>query len=326
MRRIATFPALLLAVALSLLTGCHSTGVRFLSLIGLEKQPLSVALVAGQPTEAVAEALNPFPAYAALQKALSEQLGRPVAVDVCFPFQVDSSLVSGWYDLAVVTPSQYAGLTEPQSLRVLAIPLDQQHRPARSAVLVVSAGSPVQTMPELRGRAVAFGPPGDSRTHYAALLLLQEAGLKKTDLALDLLPVPGSLKHLPDMRSVAQTVIAGSAAAGFIDEAAWAAFPTHSAQAGEPAQDKLRALARTRALPDSLVVASPKLDAATADRVQAFLLAAGTEHPDALEPLALSGYQTPTADLLSACRSLSSAERAPAPQAPPAGGSAAREP
>ncbi len=312
MRRIATRYTLLLSgVAWSLALGCHSAGVRFLNLIGLEKRPLSIALVADQPTEAVAEALNPFPAYAPLQNALAGELGRPVAVDVCFPFQVDSGLSSGWYDLAVVTPAQYAALPTTAGSRVLAVPVDEQKRAARRAVLIVPAGADMQAINELSGHSVAFGPAGDSRTHYAALQLLEDGGLQRSDLALEILPVPGALKHLPDAHAVLHDVLSGGAAAGFVDEAAWDDWLEQQAREGEPARNQLRVLARTSPLPDALLLVSPKLDAATADRVYAFLLAVGTAHPDVAKPLHVSGYQAPTPELLAACRSLASVVGAP---------------
>jgi ABC-type phosphate/phosphonate transport system substrate-binding protein len=284
-----------------------------LNFIGLEQRPLSIALVTDQPTELVVKSLNPFSTYAPLQKALSSELRRPVAIDVCLPFQASSGLENGWYDLAVITPAQYAGFDTLSAGRVLAVPEDRQHHAARCAQLVVSAGSGIRRTSQLRGRSVAFGPAGDSLTHYAALRLLIEAGIKKTDLALDLLPVPGSLKHCPDMRAVAQAVIAGSAQAGFIDEAAWEELPAHAAGETEPARDKLRVIARTTALPDVLVVAGRRLDPHAADRVQAFLLAAATRHQEVLEPLSVSGYTAPSEDVLKACRSLAPVVKASAP-------------
>ena len=177
--------------------GCQTAGLRFLSLIGVEGHPLSVALVTDEPATAAARAFDLFPSYAALQRALSERLLRPVAVDVCFPFQVAGSLRSGWYDVAAVTPAQYAMLSELPELRVLAVTVDEQGQAARSAVLVVPAQSEVRAPADLRGLVVAFGPAGDNRTVYAGLLLLQEAGLRKTDLSLELLPVPGGLPPCP---------------------------------------------------------------------------------------------------------------------------------
>jgi ABC-type phosphate/phosphonate transport system substrate-binding protein len=106
------------------------------------------------------------------------------------------------------------------------------------------------------------------------------------------------------MRSVAQAVINGSVAAGFVDEAAWEAFPEHADQEGEPARDKLRVLASTVALPSRLLIASPKLDAATVEQVRTFLLTVGRDHPELVRPMAISGYAVATEELLAACRSL----------------------
>jgi ABC-type phosphate/phosphonate transport system substrate-binding protein len=305
MRRNATCPTLVLsATVLLCATGCQTLSSRFLSLMGLSKDPLALALAMDNSPAAPVEALNPFPRYAALQKALGDGLGRPVAVDVCFLFQADLGLTSGLYDVADVTTTQYARLTRPETLRVLAVPADQQGRIARCAVLVVAANSPIQGVPGLRGKIVAFGPADDPRTHHAALHLLQREGLAKTDLALEVLPVLGGLKHMPDARSVAQTVASGGSDAGFIDEAAWDALPEHAPPADEPARDKLRIIGRTAPVPDRVIVASPKLPAETADKVSALLLAMECDHPDALKPLGIAGFGTPDADAAAAWRKL----------------------
>ncbi len=318
LHRASRYVCLLVVIALSGATGCQTTGSYLLSTIGLEKKPVAVALVLEEKPGAAVASLNPFPAYVPLQKALADDLGRPVAVDSCFAFQACQGLSNGWYAVAVVTPTQFARLPKDQSWRVLAAPVDPQGRVTRRAVLVVATGSPVTGAAELRGKVVAFGPRDDARTHLAALQLLREAGLEPTDLSLELLPIPGSLKHMPDMRAVAQTVINGSADAGFIDEAAWEAFAEHSQQEGEPARDKLRIIGRTVALPGRLLIASPKLDDTTARKVSAFLLATGTKHPEVLEPLGLSGYQLPDDAAITACRVLAAGETIEEPAEPPA--------
>lgn len=303
--------ALGVALAAVGMIGCQSAGLRFLSLIGFQKDPLIVALVAEpQPagTDKPFQALNPFAPYDAWRQDLSAALERPVGLDLCFPVQLEPCLSAGMYHAAILSAGQYARLAEPGRYPVLAVPTDSEGRVARPALLVVAADGPIRSVEELRGKTIAFGPAGDARTHYAALRLLAEHGLQKTDLSLQALPVLGSLKHLPDMRSVAQTVINASSDAGFIDEAAFAAFPEHDARPGEPARDRLRVLARTVAVPDRLILASPKLDAATQARVRAFLLAAGREHPDALRPLRVARYAAPTEDLLAACAALAHSE------------------
>jgi ABC-type phosphate/phosphonate transport system substrate-binding protein len=282
--------------------GCQAAGQRLLSLIGIQQEPLSIALVIDRPTDA-AQAFNPFPAYGPLQRALSEHLGRPVAIDACFPFQVESGLASGWHDLAVLTPVQYAGLRSPDTARVLAVSVDKEGRIATAALLVVPVGSEVAAVGDLRAKVVAFGPAGDLRAHHAALKLLADAGLQPTDLSLEVLPVPSSLKHMPDGRAVAQSVLNASSAAGFVDQTTWDAFPER-AGGDEPTRDKFRVLARTVAVPDRLLLASPRLDDATAERVLAFGLRVGTTHPQVMEPLTSSGYAAPTAELLADCRGL----------------------
>ena len=314
MRRIAIRPALLLCV-LTLLgaTGCQSAGLRFLSLIGLEKEPVVVALVAEKRPAASAaplEALNPFAPYDALRAELSKELGRPVALDLCFPLQLAPSLSTGMFHLAVVSPGQYAGLAKREQFPVIAVPSNAEGRVTRPALLVVPSGSPVESVEALRGMTVAFGPARDARTHYAAVNLLARHGLKTSDLSLEVLPILGSLKHMPNMRAVAQTVINGSSGAGFIDAAAWAEFPEHDERRGEPARDKLRVIARTAELPDRLILASSKLDQAALEGTREFLLAAGEKHPESLRPLRVAHYAAPTDEILAACAGLLKAEPA----------------
>ncbi len=305
MRRIAsTLSIVLSAAALLTLTGCQTIPTRILSLIGLSKQPIVLALATENRPTAPLEPLNPFPPYTALQQALSHELDRPVALEVCFPFQLGLGLDGGLYSVAVVDGAEYARLSGPRDLRVLAVSVDRQGYFERSAVLVVAARSPARTVPELRGKVVAFGPADDARTHHAALELLERSGLAKAHLSLEVLPLPGSLKHMPDARSAAQSVINGSSDAAFLDEAAWTALPEHTPQADEPARDKLRIIARTRPVPDRVVVASPKLPDDAANRIHAFLVTVASQHPDVLKPLGISGYMLPDKDVIEGWRSL----------------------
>ncbi len=302
---------------LSAAAGCESPGVRFLSFIALQKNPLVLALVSETPTglQNPLQLLNPFGPYVGLQEALGAELNRGVAMDLCLPIQLQPCLETGLYHAAVVSPAQYANLSQPQRFQVIAVPTDANGQLARSAVLVAPAASPIHSIEELRGKIVAFGPASDSRTHQAALDLLAQHGLRKDDLSLELLPLPGSLKHMPDSREVALTVINGSSDAGFLDERDWQSWPELATQPGEPARNKLRILGRTAALPDRLIIASPKLEAATIDRMRAFLLNVNDTHPAALRPLHVARYEPPSDELVAACLNLAQIDRAGA--APP---------
>ena len=273
-------------------TGCQGAGgASFLSLFGLSEKPVVVAIVAKPGT------LDPFTPHEKLRQAMSKTIKRPVRLDLCFPIQLESNLKLGFYDFALVTPACYAEMNDRQRFEILAASVDQAGRVAHPAVLVVAADSEIGNVADLRGRKVAFGPRHDARTHHAGLALLSKHGLKKSDLSLSLLPVPGSLRHFSKMPEIALAVQSGDFAGGFVDESAFEEFDRGPAVEGMPDRDKLRVIARTLPVPGMHVIQSPKADPAIVRIVSDFLLSADETHPEALRPLLLSAYQKPTAKL-----------------------------
>ncbi len=308
----ATIGWLTLLATGTLIAGCRSAPVQqTLHLFGLARKPLVVALAADKPRQApsLTALINPFEPCEPLLAAMSQRLKRPATFDLAFAFQVEGHLSLGLAQLAIVSPRHYAAFEHPERFEVLAVSRDAAGRLARPALLIVRRNSPVRRVEDLAHKVVAFGPAGDPRTHLAALLLLDEHGLSKGDLALEPLPVPGSLKHFSNMRAVAQSVIRGSSDAGFVDLRAWEAWPERADSSDTPARNRLRVLARTLPLPDYLVLRSPKLDDATAQAVRDFLLQADESAPRALVPLDVAGFAPPTDDLLASCRRLRRALR-----------------
>jgi hypothetical protein len=285
--------AVLVVALLVAQSGCQRGAGRasFLSLFGLSEKPVVVALVAKPGV------LDPFAPHEQLREAMSESIKRPVRLDLCFPIQLEPNLNLGFYDFALVTPACYVEMNDRERFDILAAAVDETGCVAHSAVLVVAADSKINDVADLRGKKVAFGPRDDARTHHAALVLLRQHGLDKSDLSLSLLPVPGSLRHFSSMRQIAQAVQSGDFDAGFIDEVAFEQFERSPAVEGEPDRDKLRVLARTMPVPGMLVIQSPKANPELVRKVADFLLSAGQTHPEALRPLLLSAYQKPTAEL-----------------------------
>lgn len=114
------FCGLLSMLALGVVAACQPEGARAVRLTGAQPRPLMVALVMDQ-ADAAAPDFGPVPAYRALQEAMSQEIGRPVAVEVCFPFQARAGFEDGWYDVAFVAPAQFAALRNPKTLRVLTV-------------------------------------------------------------------------------------------------------------------------------------------------------------------------------------------------------------
>jgi ABC-type phosphate/phosphonate transport system substrate-binding protein len=282
-----------------LVVGCVSVPIRILSLIGLSQKPLVIMHVAekntGQP-ESVAQFFDPFAPYRSLREALGQAVGRAVVPELCFEFQLEPALRLGTSHLAIVSPAHYANLNAREDFRIVAVPVDRSGQAARPALLVVARDSDIQTIEDLARHKVAFGPARHPRSHLAALALLNQHGLKNTDLALEALPIPGSLRHIAKPREVALSVMHGSADAGFIDAQGWDRFPATSGSADTPSHEKFRVIGETASVPNRLIIASPKMQDATFAAVRDFLLTIGGEHPEAVEPLDVSAYEAADAE------------------------------
>lgn len=267
--------------------------------------PIGKPVVFGLVTDNPLDAVNPFSPFDAMLEALSRELSRPVHADLYLPFQLRGNLRGGACQFALTTPAQFAQLEARSEFEILAVACDASGRTGRAAVAVVKEGSEVREIGALRGKSVVFGPAGDSRAHWAALELLARHGVRPGDLALELLPIPGSLRHALTPALALEAVAQGGAAAAFVDETAWQDLPARPGEGGsERTQEGLRILGRTLSLPELLVVASPKSDAALRERVTSFLLRADRAAPEALRPLRFSRFEKPPGPLAAALEQL----------------------
>jgi len=306
--RRVTLRLLTVGWVLATLSGCAATAnsTRLLNLIGLTEKPLIISYVAEKTANADAPLaiLNPFANAEPLHQAMSKDLRRQTAPYLCLPFQLEFDLELGICQLAVISPVQYAALRDRSKFTPLAVSQDVSGRAARSGLLIATAESPIASIKDVKSKIVAFGPPRDGRTHHAALLLLSQNGIAKSDLALELFPVPGSLRTYPRSGEVADSVMRGQSEAGFIDEMYWDLLPDKDAGLGQPSKDRFKIIGRTIAVPERIVLASPKLDVPTREAVKKFFLSTAEKHPDVLTPLKFAGYAVATSDVLDAATKL----------------------
>lgn len=289
----------LLSVLLMSQSGCIRQSVLALGHV-FGTKPIAIGIVTENPIDMIV----PFTAYDGLCRRLSKETGRNVVAQPCAPFQVESYLESGFYQFAVVTPAQYARLSNRDALTVVAAPKDSEERLARAALLLVASDSDYHEVTQLRNKLIAFGPSGNSRTHIAALELLKEHGIGRDAIKTDMLPIPGSLRHVADARAIVRSVASGGSDAGFIDEADWQTSAEAANSTSIASPERFRVIGRTIALPDALIVASPKTPQEVIDQVRRFLIAASQDNMDVLEPLKISGYVHVSDDLIRACEAL----------------------
>jgi ABC-type phosphate/phosphonate transport system substrate-binding protein len=290
--------------------GCDGKPIPLLKLSDDEARPLQLGIVADRRCEPLENPLDlffPFESFEPLRAALGRELGRPVDFGLCFLFTADEYLCDGLFDLAILSPVQYANLPDRERFPVLALARDKHGRTVASGLLVVAGGGEIRSVADLRGKVVAFGPPRDSRTHCAALRRLAELGIRPADLAPSPLPARGALKTLPGSQEVACSVLEGSSHAGWIDEGYWEGLPESAAEAQGPSRVTLRVIDRTIAIPELLVVGSSRLDASTRRRIEGFLYTLGNRQPEVLRPLGLSGFEPPGEEVLAACARLAGA-------------------
>lgn len=305
---------LLSLFAVALVSGCvHSAGYELLSLIGLSQKPVVIALVAGMPKTPTnpVEAIDPFGPYVPLCKALSAEIDRPVVPDLCLPIQLEGNMQLGICHLASVSAIDYARLSNPEAYSVLAVSSDEQGRAQRRGLLVVRSESPIREVLELKGKVVAFGPDRDARLNQAGLQLLASKGVQRTDLSLDPLPIPGSLRIYAKSRDIAQAVTHSSADAGFVDEAYWESLPDAPTAADEPSKSKLRVIAKTQPVAERLIIASTQVDAALQTRIAKFLTTLDEQHPETLRSLSCASFVPPADEVLAACRALAATSASP---------------
>lgn len=276
------------------LSGCAATAnsARLLNLIGLSEKPLIVSYVSDDVASSESgplALLNPFAPYEPLHQAMSKDLRRQTAPYLCMPFQLEFDLDLGICQLAIVSPVHFANFLNRDKFAVIAITQDEQGRAARPALLVAMAESAIAGPAELRGKIVAFGPATDGRTHHAGLMLLGAAGVKRGDLSLELFPVPGSLRTYSSASDLAMSILRGTCEAGFVDERWFESLP-EDATGGALARSRFKVIGKTIALPDRLVLASPKLAQSERDKVREFLLAAHERHLEALRKMGASAF------------------------------------
>lgn len=305
---------------LACVAGCQSVPVHILSFIGLSQKPLVILHVIEKPTgesRSLGRLLDPFAPYAKLRAALGKQVHREVVPELCFEFQLEPWLQLGTAHLAFVSPVYYAHLREREKFTIVAVAADDSGRAARPALLVVPRDSEIERIEQVRGKTVVFGPANHPRAHIAAMKLLNSHGIRKQDLALEALPLPGSLRHIAQPRQILLAVINGSADAGFVDAHDWDRIPETSDNPEIASRDKFRVIARTAEVPNELLIASPKLDEPTLEAVRDFLLTADTRAPDVLEPLEAKAFEPVSPDQAAAWMAILGTDDAPAPAPEP---------
>jgi ABC-type phosphate/phosphonate transport system substrate-binding protein len=230
------------------------------------------------------------------RRAASKELGREVHFELTFPLLLEPQLGVGWQQFAIVSPAHYAALAKPDEFPVVAVGGAAAEQPCRPAYFVAPANSAIRELRDARNELIAFGPAEDSRLFLAAALALDEVGISRGDLKRQIIPVPGSLMHHRNSADATKAVLDGAAGVAVVDSLWFDALPEASPDSMTPSKSRLRVIARTIALPDRVILRSPKIEPGLDLRMREFLLAAHTRHPTAMQRLKIGAFAEPAAD------------------------------
>lgn len=280
------------------LTGCKTGGVPILNLLP-SAEAIKVIYVTDSPQESAFVLRD----YEGFRKAMSTELSRTVRLEPAFPILAEPGLRGGWQDFAIMTPLQYAQLKNAEEFPVTNF-VGVSGDGARPGVFVVLDSAPFEELANLRDHRVAFGPKGIARMYQAPLRELAKHGVERSDLKRQVVPVPGSLLHLKDDAAIVDAVQKGTADAGVVDAAYFAAGGTAEDVAAAARSKGLRVIGTTMAVPDRLVVCSPKIASDAIAQTRDFLATAEQRYPNELDKAGLRGFTEVEADLLPAIRSL----------------------
>lgn len=215
---------------------------RLLAIAGICLAP---TLASAQPSSSpLVLAVHPYlPAaevqrrFAPLADYLSKALGREVVVRVGRTYEEHIDAIGrDQVDIAFLGPVSYIKVLNGYGRKPLLARFEVNGEPNLYGVIFVRQDSQVKSLPDLKGRRLAFGDPESTMSHIVPRSMLSNAGVPVGTLA--------EHKFLGSHNNVALAVLAGDFDAGGVKQEVFDKF----------APKGLRALATTPPTPDHLFV------------------------------------------------------------------------
>lgn len=235
-----------------------------------------------------------------VQRGINKKLARPTQFMVLNPEQIHAHLSTGHVQFAFIDEADEAAIMQDNVATVVARPVFEPAPPTSTALFVVAPDSPIETLKDLAGKRVAFGPPNHPALHWGALKALEAAGVNEADLAKQVVPIPGSLQfHISSIESAKAALFKVEADAGVIDEEDYMSWPESggnvvaSALAISISRDQLKVIGKSEPIPlfpNGAVLASQKADPAVVEVVRQYLVQVVPTEERITKPLGLVKY------------------------------------
>ncbi len=201
-----------------------------------------------------------FRKFKLLSDHLAAELGRRVDLKVAIDMEsAEKDLGENITQICAMGPSNYVEAHQKYGVVVIAKAL-RKDEPFHRAAIVVRKNSPIQTLPDLKGKRFAFGRIGSATSHAIPLAMLKAAGMTPSDLR--------HYEFIGHHDQMIKAVLDGNFdAAGLIEEAA----QKHVAEG-------LRILSVSIEIPEFNICCNPSVDEGIRDRIRTILTSLNKAH------------------------------------------------
>ena len=222
------------------------------------KPPLRVAFQVCNSIEENRERFDPLTAY------LEKKLGRKVIASHVNTFDFVERAQRKEFDVLQSNGYIYVAIKEKVGATLLARELKRDTGKDTGGLIVVRADSPIRTLPDLKGKRMAFGPvlsPGGYLTQYYTML---SAGLDPEKVLAGYTFLPGAWQH----EKVVYSILYGAVDAGAVKVGDIERMEAE----GKVRKSDFKVLAASDPVPNCTVFALPHVDPETARAVKEALL------------------------------------------------------
>lgn len=211
-------------------------------------EPLVFGAISPVDPALMEKKLTPLMAY------LAKETGREILFQTGRDYEdTIAKFADGTFDLGYIGPSPYIKATEQEKgcLRILA-GLQNRGGSHFHSVIVTREKSVIRNLDDLKGKRFAFGSPDSTLSYYVPNHMLNSAGVKKRLKRYDFLG-----RH----DKVAKYVIMGKYDAGAMKESVAMKYGKY-----------LRVIAKSRPIPDFMVVSHRSCESELAEKIRRALL------------------------------------------------------
>lgn len=196
--------------------------------------------------------------------------------------ELETALKSGEAAFTFVSPTDYVKLNESAKVQAVATKLNKGGTPYCQGTIVAAKDKGIESIKDLKGKSICYGPKGSFNKYLAALAAFKENDLKESDL---------DAKFGSSCGNIASHILEGKTDAGVICDYSWDGWEAKDAK---EYTEKLVVVGKGPKLRDKAVAASPKSDKKTIAALVKGLVALNGAEELIQPPLKAKGFAEST--------------------------------